>query len=123
MVHETSDPLTGLVKKIDRQLQDAAGKTPRALGVFVLYENKTDILADQLVAIAEMESLVRVSQCIGAPPDDYEISREAEITVVIYKPGRRGDQQVTANFALRKGELTPAKVDEIVKAFTEILPK
>ncbi len=123
MVHETSDPLTGLVKKIDEQLQGAAGKTPRALGVFVLYENKTDILADQLVAIAEMESLCQVSQCIGGPPPDYEISTDADITVVIYKPGRRGEQKVTANFALRKGELTAAKRDEIVKAFTEILPK
>jgi hypothetical protein len=115
--------LAGLVKRLDERLQDSAGKRSRAPGVFVLYEGNPEILRDELVANAEIYSLVQVSQCIGAPPEDYEVSKNADITVVIYTLGRRPEQKVTANFALRKGELTSAKIEEIVKAFTDILPK
>jgi hypothetical protein len=44
------------------------------------------------------------------------------VTVVVYSPARRGDQHVTANFALRKGELTGARIDDIVTAIAAMLP-
>ena len=45
------------------------------------------------------------------------------MTVVIYNPGRRNEQAVVANFALRKGELDDAKCDAIVAALAQVLPK
>src|SRR5262249_6501137 len=39
-----------------------------------------------------------------------------------YRPQRKGGGKVTANFALRKGELNDARIDEIVKAVAVVLP-
>ncbi len=121
-VREKSDALTSLVKKIDERLA-TAGKHERPLGVFVLFLNNADGLDKQLRDLAEKESLKRVSLCIGSPPDDYKIAKEADITVVVYTVGRRNKQTVTANLALRRGELDEARSEAILKALNEVLPK
>jgi hypothetical protein len=115
--------LTGLVKKIDQQLDAAAGKTARPPGVFFIFVRNSGGLDSRLRSMAEKAGLKRVSLCIGPPPDDYEIAREADVTVVIYSDGQRREQRVTANFALRKGELNEARTDAIVKALFKVLPK
>jgi hypothetical protein len=115
--------LTGLVKKIDQRLEAAGTRGPRPPGVYVLYDSKAGGLDNQLRTLAEKEGLKRVSLCIGAPPRDYEVSGEADVTVVIYKVGRRPQQKVTANFALRECELDDARIDAIVQALTEALPR
>jgi hypothetical protein len=115
--------LTGLVKKIDDRLEAAAGKSPRTLGAYVIFLNNSDGLDGQLRALAEVEGLQRVSLGIGAPPDEYQVAGEAEVTVVIYNVGRRPQQKVTANFAFRQGELDEARADAIVQALSEVLPK
>jgi hypothetical protein len=114
--------LTSLVKKFDQRLESVAGKTPRPPGVFVIVNN-ADGLDGRLRTLAEKEKLKRVSLCIGAAPRDYEVSNEAEVTVVIYRIGKRRGESVTANFALRKGELTGCKIDAIVKELSAVLPK
>jgi hypothetical protein len=115
--------LTGLVKKIDQRVGQATGKTPRAPGAYVIFDSKADGLDKRLRGLADKEGLKHVSLCIGAPPKDYDVSGDADVTVVIYNFARRGEQKVTANFALRSGELTDAKADAIVKALSEMLPK
>jgi hypothetical protein len=115
--------LTSLVKKIDQRLDAAGAKGPRPPGVYVLYDSKVTCLDNQLRQMAEKEGLKRVSLCIGAPPRDYEVSSQADITVVIYKVGRRPQQKVTANFALRECELDDARIDAIVGALSEALPR
>jgi hypothetical protein len=115
--------LTGLVKKIEKRLGAAAGKGPRPAGVFVIFDSKTEGLDKQLRALAEKKKLQHISLCIGPPPEDYEVSKDADITVVIYKIGKRRGEKVLANFALRKGELDKAKSKEIVKALSDVLPK
>jgi hypothetical protein len=125
-VRETSDPLTGLVKKIDQAVDAASGKraaNSRGLGAFVLFDNSADGLDQRLRGMAEKEGLKRVNLCIGAPPEDYAVAKEADVTVVIYTVGRRWEQKVTANFALRKGELDEATADAIVQALADVLPK
>src|SRR5438309_2128574 len=107
-----SDPLIGLVRAIDRQVQVASGKytVGRKLGVFVILGDAPG-RADQLQELARKESLGQVSLCIGAAPPRYEVSPEAEGTVVIYNPARPGRQSVLANFAWRQGELNPSLRD------------
>ncbi len=122
-VRETSDPLASLVKKIEKEMDAAAGKTERPMGVYIIFDSNVDGLDKQLIAMAEMQSLHRVSLCIGPPPEDYEVSKEADVTVSIYRLGRRRGEKVTANFALRKGELSDTKASAIAKAFSEALPK
>jgi hypothetical protein len=117
-----SDPLTGLVKKIDEKLEAASAKYPNKLGTFVIIGN-TDGRAEQLRGLATCESLQRVTLCIGAAPQRYEVNPDVDVTVVIYSVGRPGRQTVTANFALRTGELDEAKCDAILAALANVLPK
>ena len=115
--------MTGLVKKINQRIDAAAGKAGNPLGAYVIFVSNSDGLDKRLRQMAHKEALNRVSLCIGAPPTQYEVANEADMTVVIYNPARRNQQKVTANFALRKGELDEAKTDAIVKAVSEVLPK
>ena len=115
--------MTGLVKKIEQRVEAASGKHSRTLGAYVIFVNNSDGLDNQLRGLAEKEALPHVNLCIGAPPGNYEVAAEADVTAVIYSVGRRGEQHVTANFALRKGELDEAKTDAIVKAVADQLPK
>src|SRR5947209_11583084 len=117
-----SDPLTSLVKKIDQRLQTAR-KTGRPPGVYILFDSSAGGLDKQLRELAEKEKLTSVSLCIGTLPRNYEVNKEADVTVVIYRIGGRRQEPVTANFAFRKGELDEAKADAIVKALSDILPK
>jgi hypothetical protein len=119
-----SDPLTGLVKKMDQKVKEATGKYAegRSLGTYLIVNDAAG-LADQLRGMAQKEGLQRVSLCIGAAPPRYEVASEADVTVVIYNPGRRNQQQVMANFALRKGELNDTTSDAIVAALVKVLPK
>jgi hypothetical protein len=114
--------LTSLVKKIDQRLDATADKSPRPVGVYVIFVNNFAGLDKQLREMAEKAALKRVSLCIGAPPQDYEVANAADVTAVIYNLGRRNEQSVTANFALRKGELDEAKADAIFKAVANVLP-
>lgn len=113
--------MTGLVKKMDERLHAAKGQRPP--GVYVLFDSNAAGLDNQLRALAEKEALRHVLLGIGPPPEDYQVSREADVTVVIYKVGRRRQEAVTANFALRACELDDAKIDAIVKALSEALPR
>jgi predicted nucleotidyltransferase len=114
--------LTSLVRHIDQELEETAGKRQRPLGVYVIFDSKVEGLDKQLSEMAEKYALKQVSLCIGAAPDDYEVAKDADITVVIYQPGNRRSEKVTANFALKKSELAQAK-GSIVKAFIDVLPK
>ena len=68
-VREVSDPLTGLVKKIDQTVNEASGKYPggRKLGAFVIIGDGAG-RAEQFLSMARKEGLQRVSLCIGAAP-------------------------------------------------------
>ncbi len=114
-----SDPLTSLVKKIDQAVDAASPKAPngRRFGTFLIIGDGTG-RADQLRDLAKKENVQRVSFCIGEAPPRYEVNKDADLTVVIYNPGRPGKQSVQANFALRKDELDKAKAEAIVPSLT-----
>jgi hypothetical protein len=120
-VREKSDALTSLVKKIDQRMQAALNKTPRPLGAYVLFLNDAPGLDQSLRTLAEKETIKQVSLGIGVPPPEYAVAAEADVTVVVYPPDRRNRQKVSANFALRKGELE-ASADAIFKAIAAVLP-
>ena len=117
-----SDPLASLVKRMDETVNEASSKYPQALGTFLIIgeaPNRTE----ELRALAECQSIHRVTLAIGDAPPRYEVNKNADVTVVIYTPGRPGRQTVTANFALRQGELDAAKSDAIIAALSNVLPK
>jgi hypothetical protein len=114
--------LTSLVKKIDQRMAAAEGRTQRKLGAYFIFVNDTCCLDQQLRDMAAKEGLKHVGLGIGVAPGEYALANEAEVTAVIYDIGRRNRQHVTANFALRKGELNDATADAIVKALADVLP-
>lgn len=97
-------------------------KTPRPLGAFVMFMNDAPGLDQNLRTLAEKEAIKQVALGIGAPPAEYAIAPEANMTVVVYPPAKRRQQKVVANFALRKGELDDTTADAIVKAISAVLP-
>lgn len=119
-----NEPLASLVKTIDETVNAASPKYPggRRLGTFVIMPDKAG-LADQLRGMAKQESLSRVNLCIGAAPPRYEINPAADVTVVIYTPGRPNKNVVTANFALQNSDLDRCMSDEIIEALSKVLPK
>jgi hypothetical protein len=122
-VRETSDDLTSLVKKIDREVETMTGKPDRPLGLYVIFDSNKEGLDQELRAMAARAGLKHVNLCIGVPPQAYEVAPRADLTVVVYNVARRGRQAVTANFALLRGELDEMKANDIVMAVSEVLPK
>ena len=68
------------------------------LGTFVIIGD-ADGRADQLREIAEEGCPQAGASVQRRAPARYEINLQAEVTVVIYNPGRPGQQQVVVNFA------------------------
>jgi hypothetical protein len=121
-VREVSDPLTSLVKAIDKQLADTPPrpKGENKLGVFVVFCTDDPEMPKQLEKLIEAEDLQHVILCTFAAsgPTRYKIAAEASFTVLVYT-----DRTVQANFALRKGELDRNMDKEIRKAVAQVLPK
>ena len=116
--------MTRLVNKIDQTVDEGSNKRAEGqkLGVFLIISD-ADGRAEQLRTLVKKESLKRISFCIGTAPPRYEVNKEADVTVVVYTVGRPGRQEVSANFALRKGELNDTKRNDIVAAVSKVLPK
>ena len=116
--------MTSLVKAIDQKVSEAAGKYAggRKLGTYVIVGDAHG-RAERLRDLARKEALPHVSLCIGTAPPRYEVAPEAAVTVVIYNPGRRSQQAVVANFALRQGELDETRREAVVAALSKVLPK
>lgn len=119
-----SEPLTSLVKKIDQRVNEAAGhrQSDPELGTYVIFVNNAEGLDCELHGMAAAQSLKRVSLGIGAVPADYNIAKDADVTVVIYELGRRGNS-VSANFALRIEDCNEEQIEAILAAFSRVLPK
>jgi hypothetical protein len=121
---EISDPLTSLVKKIDSQLQESSArrKSPNKLGVHVVFCSDDPNLPAQLENLISREGLqnvvISVSNDRAQGPSRYRVSREAELTVVVYRD-RNG---VVANHVLASVDLTTDRVNDILQSLRSVLP-
>jgi hypothetical protein len=114
---EVSDNLTSLVKKIDAATVKNSGCK---MGSFVVFCNDDEDLKDKLAKLAEKEGLKKCILTIDKPdgPPDYEIAKDADVTVVYYNK-----REVIVNKAFKKGELTAKAVDDVVHEIVTKLPK
>lgn len=114
---EITDPLTSLVKKIDAA---TAEHTDAKMGSFIVFLSDDKSLESALKNLATKEHIEHTVLSIGEPagPKGYNVSPDADVTVVLYTK-----RNVKANFAYQKGELTPADVDTIVQSVSKILPE
>ena len=94
---EVSEPLTTLIKKLDSATE--ANKDAK-MGSFVVFLSDAEDLQSKLKEVADKESLKNIILSIDNPagPKGYKVSKEANVTVVLY-----ANHNVKANFRLRQG--------------------
>src|SRR5262245_44707171 len=111
-----SEPLGKLAAQLDRALADHAKSELRAW-VTILHDDQSKLDAD-VVAWAKRHAVrsvpVGVFEDVAGPPS-YRLHADAEVTVLLSVK-----QKVVVNHAFRAGELTDAKVKEILAAVPTI---
>ena len=114
---EVSDSLTSLVKKIDAE---TAKNAKAKMGSFVVFLSDDEKLEGKLKSLSDKEGIKKCIFSIDnvAGPKGYKLSKDADITVVLYNK-----QKVAANYAFKKGELTETAITAILKDVPKILPE
>lgn len=114
---EVSAPLANLIERIDA----ATGKnTDCKMGSFVVFLSDDQALEKDLKKLADQKALKHTVLSIDNPagPQNYNVSKDADITVVLYK-----ERKVKANHAFKKGELKRADIEKVLGDVTKILPE
>jgi len=109
------DPnVTRLVKALDAATQQNA---KCEMGSFVVYLSAEETLEPKLKELARKEGLKQIVLSIESPegPAKYNISRDADVTVLLYK-----ERTVKANYAFEKGKLDAKAIETIVKDVSKI---
>jgi hypothetical protein len=114
---EATPAVATLIKKIDEATVKNKGCD---MGSFVVFCSNEEGLEKKLKELAEKEKLSKIVLSIDNPagPQGYDVSKDADVTVVLYT-GR----VVKANFAFKKGQLSDKKIDAIVSDVSKITPK
>jgi hypothetical protein len=112
-----SKPLTKLIKKIDGC---TAKNSECKMGSFVVFLNDSDDLEKTLKTMAEKQGIKKTVLSIDNPagPKDYKVSKEADVTVVLYT-----DRTCKVNYAFKTGEMTDKDIQAILADVKKILPK
>jgi hypothetical protein len=112
-----TDPLGKLVTKLDQAAADAV--VPDLRGWLTLLTAGPQPDAEDRLAAWGRKHAVR-QMPLGVFEDEvgppaYRLSRQADVTVVLFVK-----RQTVATFAFKAGELTDARVDEVVKALARL---
>jgi len=112
---EVSEPLLKLLSKIDAATAKNQGQQ---MGSFVVFLSSQEGLPEQLAAEAKKRGLKQIVVSIDQPagPEGFNVSKDADVTVVLYR-----EHLVKANHAFRRGELTDQASDKILADLPKIL--
>lgn len=113
---ECTPEVAKLIKKIDA----CTAKNDKAkMGSFVVFLSDDSALQAKLKEMAKKENIQKCVLSIDNPagPDKYEVSKTADITVVLYT-----DHKVKANHAFKAGELNDKAINMIMADVKKILP-
>jgi hypothetical protein len=113
---ENSPELAALIKKIDAVTEQNKN---HEMGSFVVFLSDKEGLDKDLQKLANESGLHKIVLSIDNPagPQKYKISKDADVTVVLYR-----EHVVKANYAFRKGQLREKDVEKIVGDVSKILP-
>ncbi len=106
-----------LLKKLD----EATEKNSKAqMGSFAVFCSDQEGLESTLKDLVGKQNLKRMILAIDNPagPKDYDIARDADVTVLLYN-----DFTVRANHAFKAGELNQKSIDAIIADVTKIVTK
>jgi hypothetical protein len=112
-----SDPLGKLAAKLDQAAADAV--VPGFRGWLTLLANGPQPDAEDRLAAWGRKHAVR-QMPLGVFEDEvgppaYRLSKQADVTVVLFV-----NQKTVATFAFRAGELTDARIGEVMKALQKL---
>jgi hypothetical protein len=114
-----SAPLAKLARGLDSALSKHKKAELRAWVTF-LHEDQSAFDA-KVVAWGKKHALrnlpLGVFEDLDGPPA-YKLTREADVTVILYVK-----QKVVRNFAFRTGELSDARIADVLKAIPELVKK
>jgi hypothetical protein len=113
---EPSEALTTLIKRVDEL---SVKHKKQELGSAAIFCQKGTALRTSLKESAKKQGLKEiVLATMDESPKGYAISKDAEVTVILYVGAA-----VKANHAFRKGELDETGIEAVVKATAKILPR
>ena len=111
---KTSEPLASLVKQIDEKI----GENSKLKSFVVITTREKDTTAEELKKLAKDAGIKKVPLTMfgepGGPPD-YELARDADVTVMMWKGHR---VKVNQGF---KGDLTDKDIQTIVADIPKLL--
>lgn len=112
---EVTPDLTSLVKKLDTAIADS--KDVKCASFVVVMTDDTDKMEKDLKALAEKEKLSKVVLTIDSPagPEDYKISKDADVTILLYKK-----KEVVKNMAFAKGKFDAKAADGVLSEFKAV---
>jgi hypothetical protein len=113
---DVSEPLVKLLKQLD---EAAVKNSDYSMGTFAVFCSDDAALEGKLKALAEKENFKKLVLSIDNPagPKGYNVSKDADVTVVLYK-----ERTSKANHAFGKGQLKEKDVEKVVGDLTKILP-
>jgi hypothetical protein len=114
---EVSPEVTKLIKKLD---ECTAKNGECKMGSYVVFLCDKEGLDKELKELADKQKLDHIVLSIDNPagPQEYKISKDADVTVVLYTK-----HTVKSNHAFKKGELKEQDIEAIVKEVPKILPE
>ncbi len=107
------------LQKLIAELDVVTEKHAKAdLNSFVVFCSSEDKLEPKLKEIAEKAKLKKVVLAIESAegPEKYSISKDADVTILIYK-----DRTVVANYTFAKGKLTDKDTEKVVADVAKIV--
>ncbi|CAN5379603.1 hypothetical protein BH11PLA2_BH11PLA2_44920 [soil metagenome] len=108
-------------QKLIKKLEEATAANAKAeMGAFVVFLSDDDKLAAKLKSMSDDHKLKNVTLAVDNPsgPAKYNVEKDADLTIVLYV-----DRTSKANYAFKKGAITDANIDAVMKDLSKILPE
>jgi hypothetical protein len=111
---EVTPETAKLIKAIDA----ATTKNKGEMGSFVVFLGKNEELESKLKKLVKENNIKTTVLAIDNPagPEGYSVSKEADVTVVLYR-----ERTVKANHAFKKGELKDSNIKAVITDLPKIL--
>lgn len=107
------------VRKLVKELDAATVKNSDAkMGSFFVFLSDDEAMQKKLESLAKKDDLKKTVLTLDnkTGPEDYNIAKDAEVTVVLYK-----DRKVIANYTFTKGQMTDKDVQKVIADLPKIL--
>ncbi len=107
------------VKKLIKEIDAATVKNSDAkMGSFFVFLSDDEGMQKKLEGLAKSEGLKKTVLTLDNPPgpENYNIAKDAEVTVVLYK-----NRKVVSNYAFKKGQMSDKNVEQVIADLPKIV--